>query len=96
MTPRIHSLANGVRVVADPMPGLSSLALSVVIRGGSRWEAEGEAGWAHMLEHMVFKGAGSRDARGIAEAIEAEGGQVNAAPLKLGAQRGGDARRLLR
>ena len=79
MTPRIHSLANGVRVVADPMPGLSSLALSVVIRGGSRWEAEGEAGWAHMLEHMVFKGAGSRDARGIAEAIEAEGGQVNAA-----------------
>ena len=41
MTPRIHTLSNGVRVVADPMPGLSSLALSVVIRGGSRWEAEG-------------------------------------------------------
>ena len=79
MTPRVHTLANGVRVVADPMPGLSSLALSVVIRGGSRWEAEDEAGWAHMLEHMVFKGAGRRDARGIAEAIEAEGGQVNAA-----------------
>jgi predicted Zn-dependent peptidase len=61
------------------MPGLSSLALSVVIRGGARWEADGEGGWAHMLEHMVFKGAGSRDARSIAEAIEAEGGQVNAA-----------------
>ena len=79
MTPRVHTLANGIRVVADPMPGLSSLALSVVIRGGARWEAEGECGWAHMLEHMVFKGAGSRDARGIAEAIEAEGGQLNAA-----------------
>jgi predicted Zn-dependent peptidase len=61
------------------MPGLSSLALSVVIRGGARWEADGEGGWAHMLEHMVFKGAGSRDARSIAESIEAEGGQVNAA-----------------
>jgi predicted Zn-dependent peptidase len=32
-----------------------------------------------MLEHMVFKGAGPRDARTIAEAIEAEGGQINAA-----------------
>ncbi len=61
------------------MPGLSSLALSVVIKGGARWEAESQSGWAHMLEHMVFKGAGRRDARAIAEAIEAEGGQINAA-----------------
>lgn len=79
LSPRVHTLSNGIRVIADPMPGLSSLALSVVIKGGSRWESQAESGWAHMLEHMVFKGAGSRDARTIAEAIEAEGGQINAA-----------------
>jgi len=78
-TPRIHALSNGVRVVADPMPGLESLALSVVVKGGARWESPGVAGWAHMLEHMVFKGAGARSARDIVEAIEAEGGQINAA-----------------
>ena len=79
MTPRFHTLSNGVRVIADPMPGLSSVALSVVLKAGSRWENDLENGWAHMLEHMVFKGAGSRDARAIAEDIEAQGGHINAA-----------------
>jgi predicted Zn-dependent peptidase len=77
--PRLHRLANGVRVVVDPMPGLESAALSVTLRGGSRWETPETAGWAHLLEHMVFKGAGPRSAKAIVEAIEAEGGQINAA-----------------
>jgi predicted Zn-dependent peptidase len=34
---------------------------------------------SHLLEHMVFKGAGGRSAREIVEVIEAEGGNVNAA-----------------
>ncbi len=79
MTPRIHTLSNGVRVVCDPIGGLESLALSIVIDGGSRWESEATAGWAHLLEHMVFKGAGARSAREIVEAIEGEGGNINAA-----------------
>ncbi|MGZ6050010.1 MAG: M16 family metallopeptidase, partial [Phenylobacterium sp.] len=36
-------------------------------------------GWSHLLEHMVFKGAGGRSAREIVEAIEAQGGHINAA-----------------
>jgi len=77
--PRIHTLSNGVRVVCDPMPGLETLALSVVVGRGSRFETAGQSGWAHLLEHMVFKGAGDRSARDIVEAVEAEGGQINAA-----------------
>ncbi len=61
------------------MDGLESLALSVVIRGGARWESERHNGWSHLLEHMVFKGAGSRSAREIVEAIEQQGGSINAA-----------------
>ncbi len=79
MTPRLHRLSNGVRLVADPMDGLQSLALSVVIRGGARWEDEARSGWSHLLEHMVFKGAGERSARDIVEVIESDGGQINAA-----------------
>ncbi len=76
---RVHRLGNGVRVVCDPMAGLESLALSVVIRGGARWEDESHNGWSHLLEHMVFKGAGGRSARDIVEAIEQQGGHINAA-----------------
>src|SRR5689334_15248859 len=61
------------------MPGLQTVALSVVAGRGARAEDEARSGWSHLLEHMVFKGAGGRSARDIVEAIEAEGGQINAA-----------------
>lgn len=79
MTPVLHRLPNGVRVVCDPMPGLHTLALSVVAGRGALWEGPDQSGWSHLLEHMVFKGAGDRSARDIVEAIEAQGGHLNAA-----------------
>ena len=77
--PNIHTLKNGVRVVCDPIDGLETLALSVVAGRGARAEDEHRSGWSHLLEHMVFKGAGGRSAKDIVEVIEAEGGQINAA-----------------
>ena len=79
MTPKVHVLANGVRVVCDPMPGLQTVALSVVAGRGARAEDPSRSGWSHLLEHMVFKGAGGRSAKEIVEVIEAEGGNINAA-----------------
>ena len=76
---RVHTLSNGVRVVCDPMPGLETFALTVAVRGGARWEDEHRSGWSHLLEHLVFKGAGDMGAREIVERIEAEGGSINAA-----------------
>lgn len=77
--PTVHTLTNGVRVVCDPIDGLETLALSIVAGRGARSEDEARSGWSHLLEHMVFKGAGERSARDIVEVIEAEGGQINAA-----------------
>jgi predicted Zn-dependent peptidase len=76
---RLHRLANGIRLVCDPMADLETLAISVVAGRGARTEAADQSGWAHLLEHMVFKGAGERTARDIVEQIEAAGGQINAA-----------------
>jgi predicted Zn-dependent peptidase len=78
-SPEVRTLANGVRVVCDPMPGLETLALTVAAGRGARAEDPARSGWSHLLEHMVFKGAGARSARDIVEAIEAEGGSINAA-----------------
>jgi predicted Zn-dependent peptidase len=61
------------------MPGLQTVALSVVAGRGARAEDAARSGWSHLLEHMVFKGAGGRSARQIVEVIEAEGGNINAA-----------------
>jgi predicted Zn-dependent peptidase len=72
-------LPNGVRLALDPMPGLGSAAIGVWQRVGARWETAEQNGVAHLFEHMAFKGAGGRDARQFAEAIENVGGSVNAA-----------------
>jgi predicted Zn-dependent peptidase len=61
------------------MPDLETLAVCVVAGRGARSEGAEQSGWAHLLEHMVFKGAGDRSARAIVETIEAAGGQINAA-----------------
>ena len=71
-------LANGLTVAIDPMPGSQSAAIGLHAFVGSRSEAEGKGGLAHLVEHMVFKGARGRDARAIAEAIEDVGGSLNA------------------
>ena len=76
MSPTI--LSSGVRVIADPVPGARTFALAVAIDGGARHEPEGRGGWSHLLEHMVFKGAGDMDAREIVERIERDGGSINA------------------
>jgi len=77
--PSVHRLANGVSVICEPMPGLESFALSVAVGRGARLEPAERSGWSHLLEHMVFKGAGSRSAQEIVEAVERVGGQINAA-----------------
>ncbi len=71
-------LANGVTVAIDPMPGAQSAAIGLYAGVGSRSEADGKGGLAHLVEHMVFKGARGRDARAIAETIEDVGGSLNA------------------
>ena len=68
-----------MRVVCDPMPGLRTIAVTVAVNGGARMEDEARSGWSHLLEHLVFKGAGDMGAREIVERIEAEGGSINAA-----------------
>jgi predicted Zn-dependent peptidase len=77
--PRRHRLANGATLLCDPAPGFETLALSVVAGRGARYEDEARSGWSHLLEHMVFKGAGERSARDIVDVIESGGGQLNAA-----------------
>ena len=78
MTAALHRLANGLTVAVDPMPGARSASVGLYASVGSRSETEALGGLAHLVEHMVFKGAGSRDARTIAEAIEDVGGSLNA------------------
>lgn len=75
----VSRLSNGLTVATENLPHIESVALGVWVKSGARNEREDEHGLAHLLEHMAFKGTGSRSAWKIASEIEDVGGEVNAA-----------------
>lgn len=64
------------------MPGLASETIGIWVAAGSRDETAETAGSTHFLEHMLFKGTGSRDAKTIAAAFDRTGGDSNAITAK--------------
>lgn len=73
------TLPNGVRVVTSSMEHVRSATLHVNYRVGSRDETDDQAGIAHFIEHMVFKGTARRpQSSAITEEIEGIGGTIDA------------------
>ena len=79
---QLTTLPNGVRILSEHMPGMSSAALGIWVATGSRAETKGENGAAHFLEHMLFKGTQSNTAGELAARMDAIGGQINAFTTK--------------
>lgn len=50
-----YQFANGLRLVTFVEPSKPKLTVNMTILVGSRHEGYGEAGMAHLLEHMLFK-----------------------------------------
>jgi predicted Zn-dependent peptidase len=71
-------LPNGVRVVSEYMPQAKTVSLGLWIEAGSRHEAPGQEGFAHIWEHMAFKGTTTRDTLAIAKELDRLGGLANA------------------
>ncbi len=73
------TLPNGLRVVTCEMEHTRSVALSIFIGVGSRYESAEDAGVSHFIEHLVFKGTEGRpDPVQISGTIEGTGGMLNA------------------
>jgi predicted Zn-dependent peptidase len=72
-------LDSGLRVLSQVVPGAKSVSLGIWIDTGSRDERPGEHGLSHFMEHMLFKGTPGLSARGIAEAFDFIGADINAA-----------------
>ncbi len=71
-------LANNVTIVSRAMPNTHSAALGAWILNGGRHQTAEQAGYAHLLEHLLFKGCEGMDALTMARRFEAMGGQINA------------------
>jgi zinc protease len=76
---RIHHMPErGPVLVAEPQGPAPVAAIQLWFRTGSARETAGLHGAAHLLEHMVFKGAGAFGQGELVTRIESLGGDLNA------------------
>lgn len=74
----IITLPNGVRIVYEHMANMRSASVGVFVGVGSRYEAAGEGGAAHFIEHMLFKRSSKHSAQELSYIMDGIGGQINA------------------
>jgi len=71
-----YRLANGLRVLLFPDQSKPTVTVNITYLVGSRHEAYGETGMAHLLEHMLFKGTPTH--RDIPKELNERGARFNA------------------
>ena len=74
----LAKLPNGLTVLVLEDKRFPLVAERLYVRAGSAYEAKGQEGISHLLEHMVFNSTGKRPKGGVASAIESAGGDTNA------------------
>lgn len=73
---------SGLKLVVSPNSAVRSASVGVFVGAGSAYETPEMSGISHLIEHMMFKGTGSRSAFDIVNEIDSLGAQINAYTTK--------------
>ena len=73
-----HRLPNGIEVIGQYMPSLSSITFGFQLDAAVINEPEEKQGLAHLFEYMLFQGTQQKDARALNEAFESLGARKGA------------------
>ncbi len=73
----IHKLANGLTLLAEPMPWLESAAFALLVPAGYARDPGDQWGLANLTCEMVQRGCGSRDSRQFIEDLEMLGADTS-------------------
>ncbi len=66
-------LDSGVQVVGQPMPGVESAAIGILVGAGARDEKANRYGISHFTEQMLFRGTEHLDARQLSDRLDTLG-----------------------
>ncbi len=81
MDHQLHTLQNGIRVLLKPHASEIAHAC-ILVNAGSRDEATGKDGLAHLIEHLLFKRTERRNTNQILNRLELVGADLNAYTTK--------------
>src|SRR6266446_6865599 len=83
-----HQMPNGIEMIGQYMPSLSSITFGFQLDAAVINEPEDKEGLAHLFEYMLFQGTKQKDARALNEAFESLG-------VRKGASTGWETSRIL-
>ncbi|MEK5479393.1 pitrilysin family protein [Paenibacillus sp. FSL R5-0407] len=78
MEQRSVTLPNNLRVLLHRMPSMATVSVCFYVLSGPRDETPNQAGAAHMLEHMLFRGSEAFSEEDIRRAMRETGSDMNA------------------
>ncbi len=73
-----HKMPNGIELIGQYMPSLSSITFGFQLDAAVIHEPEEKQGLAHLFEYMLFQGTKKKDARALNEAFESLGARKGA------------------
>lgn len=73
-----HHLPNGIEMIGQYMPSLSSITFGFQLDAGVINEPEDKLGLAHLFEYMLFQGTKLKNARALNDAFESLGARKGA------------------
>ncbi|HLI88493.1 MAG TPA: pitrilysin family protein [Ktedonobacteraceae bacterium] len=73
-----HRLPNGIEMIGQYMPSLSSITFGFQLEAAVVHEPAEKLGLAHLFEYMLFQGTKQHDARALNEAFESLGARKGA------------------
>ena len=73
-----HQLPNGIELIGQYMPSLSSISFGFQLDAAVVEEPEDKQGLAHLFEYMLMQGTKRKDARALNEAFESLGARKGA------------------
>jgi predicted Zn-dependent peptidase len=65
-----HSFANGLQLLVEPVPDVRSAAFTLLTPAGVMWDPPGKSGLANVFSELCQRGAGPRDSRELATALD--------------------------
>ena len=68
----------GYQLIIESNPAIRTAAIGIWFQNGARYENDQQTGYAHLLEHLLFKGTQQHSAQDLSARFECMGGQVNA------------------
>ena len=68
-----HTFSNGLTLLGEQMPGMQSVAMTILVPAGSSTDPVDRSGSATVLSDLVLRGAGSRDSRQLTDHLDTLG-----------------------